>query len=90
MLFLLEHLLIEFHLESQSESNEEDKYENDRYINAKLIINIEETILSWWKKCTVEYPKLSNRARSLFDISLCWRTKERIFIVIGRRGIKFN
>jgi hypothetical protein len=64
---------------SQENTRESDEDEIDRYIKAKLIINTEKSVLTWWKKWAITYPKLSLLAMSLFSIPASSRTSERIF-----------
>ncbi|CAF1248926.1 unnamed protein product [Rotaria sp. Silwood1] len=78
-------VMMEFAQENQPDSNdEEEDDEVDRYVKSKLIINHEESVLNWWKKWSIIYPKLGILARSLFGIPASSCTRERIFSASGR------
>ena len=74
--------MLEF-AQDQSELEHEDD-EIDRYVKAKLVFKSDESVLSWWKKWSINYPKLSILARSLFGIPDSSCSSERIFSATGR------
>ena len=47
-------------------------------------MNNEESVLQWWKKWSISYPKLSVLARSLLGILASSFTSERKFSATGR------
>jgi hypothetical protein len=78
-------VMSEFAQEDQLEpDNEEEEDEIDRYVKAKLIFKSDESVISWWKKWSINYPKLSMLARSLFGIPASSCSSERIFSAAGR------
>ncbi len=78
-------IMFEFAQEYQIESDdEEEDDEIDRYAKAKLVYNSEDSVLDWWKKWTINYPKLSMLARSLLGIPASSCSSERIFSATGR------
>jgi hypothetical protein len=82
--FSQDDVMMEFAQENPLESDEEDEDEIERYVKAKLVISTEESVLTWWKKWAITYPKLSILAKSLFGIPASSCTSERIFSSTGR------
>ena len=78
-----DNVMLEFAQEDQSELDNEDD-EIDRYVKAKLVFKSDESVLSWWKKWSINYPKLSILAISLFGVPASSCSSERIFSATGR------
>ena len=78
-----DNVMLEFAQEDQRELDNEDD-EIDRYVKAKLVFKSDESVLSWWKKWSINYPKLSVLAIFLFGVPASSCSSERIFSATGR------
>ena len=78
-------VLLDFAQEDQSEPDSDDEDDEiERYIKTKLVFRTDEHLLLWWKKWSINYPKLCILATSLHGIPASSCFSERIFSAAGR------
>jgi hypothetical protein len=80
-----DNVLLDFAQEDQSDPDSEDEDDEvDRYIKTKLVFKLDESLLCWWRKWSINYPKLSILATSLHGIPASSCSSERIFSATRR------
>jgi hypothetical protein len=76
--------VIEEYAGAEEEEIETELDEIDRYINTKLSMSSDDTLLGWWNKHSLIFPQLAVLAKSVFGIPASSATAERVFSSTGR------